>query len=302
MKWYYFMPLITIVLTYLYAKTFVKRRHPLYIIYILFGISGFSALFVKYFLLDYFVDFEQIKPYHFLIYCGFVFLVLSPIFKGVRYRLDLTGLTLGKSTIYALYAVSFLIYFSFFYQLPYAIKAMSLGALEVRDILNVEKKSILPSGIFTTIAVAVSTFYIVFSVFFFILLVKSKNLFLKISMFVGSTLYVVSSLCFTARDGAVYYGLTMVFLLFIFSNYFNKESFKRIKKLTIISSILILGFLVTFTLQRFASDKIIKESNKSEVEIIIGGTQLYWTTAIYLLSGSDRRRNELWNERKVSAH
>lgn len=275
MKWFYFLPLFVVLLSYWYSKTFKKAKHPIYIIYILYGISGVAALFYDSFDLFYFVQFDQFKAYHFLTYGFFIFLVLSPIFQASRYRLKIQNIQFGKGAYYILYMLSFLIFYSFFYQLPYAIKALSLGAYEVRDILNVERKSILPTTYFTTVAVAISSFYMVYSVLFFILLIKSNSIFLKISMFIGGSLYVVSSLCFTARDGVVYFALLMIFLLFIFRENFSKASFKRIRKFTFFSAFSFLLFLITFTYQRFANADLLRTTTRSQKQILIGGTLSY---------------------------
>lgn len=275
MKWFYYIPLFVVLFSYGISRVFKKRSHPIYLIYLLYGLSGVAALFYQSFDLFYFVEFGEFRAYHFLIYGFFIFLVLSPIFTASKYQLNIKNIHLGKMTYYFLYLLSILIIYSFFYQLPYAYKALSLGAYEVRDMLNVERKSILPSNIFTTIAVATSSFYVVYSVLFFILLIKSSSLFLKISMFIGGSLYVVSSLCFTARDGVIYFALIMLFLLFLFRNEFPVSTFNKIKKITLLFSFSFLAFLIVFTLQRFTNDDLLRTTTSSQKQILIGGTLSY---------------------------
>lgn len=224
--------------------------NPLSIILVLYIVSAFSSFFVKEKYLSGF-DFDSYEAWHYLAYTFFVALSLAPVvlLKGAFFNIVDVRIDFPVKAFYAISSVG--IWYSLFYQVPYALTALALGAADVRESLNVAKETILPPTIETTIAVVVSSFYVVFIYMFFFAVARRMSWYYKLSMFVGGLLYVVSSICFTARDGALFYGITMVYCYGIFLRYLDKNVRSWMSKIIVLAAILILGFFVSFTLDRF---------------------------------------------------
>ena len=185
--------------------------NPFWIVLILYLSSAMSSLFVTEEMLPYF-DFSRHSWSSFFLYTVSTLVLLSPIlfFKGAK--LPPVYIRKTRFVTLALTVLSFGVWFAFLYQLPYAVKSLGLGALEVRQSLNVDGKGILPETIMTTFSVVLSSFYVVFALLFYICVVSRFSVFHKVSMLLGSSLYVVSSLTFSARDGGVFWIMTMAFV------------------------------------------------------------------------------------------
>ncbi|MBK7461615.1 MAG: hypothetical protein IPJ50_01950, partial [Betaproteobacteria bacterium] len=154
-----------------------------------------------------------------------------------------------ESTLFFIASIS--IWVALIYQIPYAILAYSLGAEEIRHGLNVLKEGVLPPTLWTTFSVVVSSFYVIFIVMFFYSLTNRMSRFYTISTFIGGALYVVSSICFTARDGALFYAMTLLFAFGLFREDLPANVRSRLSKILAISGALMLMFLIAFTIQRF---------------------------------------------------
>jgi len=229
------------------------KGNPFFVLLAIYMLSAVSSLFVDQDLLPYF-NMAQHSFFSYLIYTASLLVMLAPIvlFKGFKF----TSFTLdvGYGVYFFYLGCSILILFSFVYQVPYALKAISFGALEVREGLNVDGQGVLPQNIFTTIAVVTSSFYVVFIFMFFFSLYKGMSLYFKLTMFLGSSLYVVSSLAFTARDGALFWIFTMFFVFYLFEPVLDEKLVRRFKAILFVGSLGMLFVLASFTAQRFFSD------------------------------------------------
>jgi hypothetical protein len=141
--------------------------------------------------------------------------------------------------------------FSIIYQFPYAIKGLAIGATEVRHQMIINNVYLLPRTSLTTLAVGVSYFYLFYIGLFFISIIQKRNIFIKMSLFVGSLSYMVSGLAFATRDVFVFYGIGFLFVFFYFINVLNKDTIKRIKLLYLLFIFILVTFILSISLQRF---------------------------------------------------
>ena len=126
-------------------------------------------------------------------------------------------------------------WYAFMYLLPYAIQALSVGALDLRREMNMEKVYVLPSSLFTTLAVGAAHFCIFYIVFFFIALIQNRHIFIKISLFIGSISYIISGLTFTGRDVFVLYMFNLIFVYLYFKWFFAGSCGVKQSKLTLVA-------------------------------------------------------------------
>lgn len=228
--------------------------NPLTWVILLYIFSAILSIFIDESFLDYF-DFNKYTAFHYLAYTFFIALTISPIIllKGYSFKTPINFEI--TNIIWLFYLISScLIWFSLIYQIPYAISAVSLGAVDTRLSLNVEGQSVLPETLATTIAVTVSSFYMIFIMLYFIAIKKSMNRFFILSMFVGGILYVVSSLCFMARDGALFYAISFVFVYSLFRFQLSNKQRNRFKIAIILVLTITCLIVASITIQRFYTD------------------------------------------------
>lgn len=229
----------------------VWAGNPLFIVIAIYLTSAVASLFVPESMLSGF-DYSKYQASHYITYTLLISLSLVPIVFLKGRTFTLVGLAPKKYVNILFFFSSILIWFAFFYQLPYALIAFTIGAEDIRHGLNVLNEFILPPTIWTTIAVVVSSFYVVFVVMFFYSLANRMSIIYTVSTFAGGVLYVISSMCFTARDGPVFYVLTVLFAYIMFRGDLSKSVRKKLSLALVIVGCSILVFLVTFTVQRFS--------------------------------------------------
>lgn len=229
---------------------FKRSGNPLMLVVLIYIISGISSYFVGEEVMPTF-DFSAHKYYYYFAYTFFSILVLIPIYFLRGYRLTGISLRAGRSLRLTYIIASIGIWFSLAYQLPYAVLAMSMGAKTVRDGLNVESVSVLPVSYLTTLAVGISSFYVIFIVMFYMAIVKRMGFYYKISMLAGGALYFVSSICFSARDGAIFFALTMLFGFYLFRDLMSDGAKKKVFRVISVFGVIAIVFLCVFSYQRF---------------------------------------------------
>lgn len=189
-----------------------------------------------------------------LLYSILLLITLSPILLLNGYRLP-DFVIANRRGVKAFYKISSVfIWFALLYQIPYAFQALALGAVDVRSALNMEKIGILPESWLTTVAVAVSSFYVVFTIMLFIAIKERMSRFIRVSMMAGSILYVISSLCFTARDGALFCVITLIFAFQLFRGSLATKDVKKIGRIIAIAGGVCLVAISTFSIQRFNAE------------------------------------------------
>lgn len=260
----------------------VLKGNPFSILIAIYLISAIASLFIVNTDLPSF-DFSKHSQMLYFVYSVLIIILLLPIYLMRGYSLLNVDLRMTPFLLAVFWIFSACILFAFIYQIPYALLAIGTGALDVREGLNVEKISILPSSVFTTFSVAVSSFYSVFIIMFFISVVKKLNLLISISMFMGGLLYVVSSLTFAARDGSLFFVLTMIFAYSIFRPHLSKKQTKFIFRGLLFSSIFVLFFFGLFSYQRFVDG--------SDLSTLRGGLTSYIGQQPYVFSETIMQRN-----------
>ncbi|TCK67808.1 hypothetical protein DFQ05_1589 [Winogradskyella wandonensis] len=190
----------------------------------------------------------------FLLFGALILLALYPLMKlrpivnvNSKLKLSKRNMILVKILVYG----NFL---AVLYFLPSVIEAFGLGAEKVRvDVLQLEKGSILPKSIFTTLFVTFTAFNPLIIVLFFLNL-NNMFKFNKYILGLASLSYIFNSLAFQARDGFIYY--IFIFLVVQLNCYGKVPSIlkrKITKKQSYIwlSSLVFLIVLGYITAQRF---------------------------------------------------
>jgi hypothetical protein len=216
-------------------------------------LSAISSIFVGPELLPSF-SFGEHSALSYLVYSLSVLFLLLPVMYFKGFKLGSISLELNSRFVLFYLVCSLLIIFSMIYQIPYALKAIQFGAIEVREGLNVDGEGVLPQSFLTTIAVVTSSFYVLFIFMFFFAVHKGMSWYFKITMFLGGLLYVVSSLAFTARDGALFWIFTMFFVFYLFESILDAKVVRRFRLVLMLGSALMLIVLASFTTQRFFND------------------------------------------------
>ena len=231
----------------------IKRKNKVAItITSLYFLCSFSSLFINSVNLR-FHDFNSDSVFSFLIYT-----IIHAFFLKLTFYLDpyinINQLPTGK--IYN-WMQSILIIgsvYSLIYLLPYAVNTFSLSALDVRTDMQLEGLQVLPSTIFTTIAVGFPSFYFVYCFMFFISIVKKQKIFIILNL-IGPIAFIISVLTVSGRDGVVLIFFAFILTYFLFENLINLNIKKRLKK------VFILGFSIAFipiffiTIDRFSKSE-----------------------------------------------
>lgn len=187
---------------------------------------------------------------NFTIYSFFIFLFLYPALYLKPISIT-TYIPRSKLLHFIMINMVFLGIFSFLYQLPYAIQGLMIGAVDLRHQMNVEGFQLLPNSIFTTLAVAISYFYLFYIAFFFLSIVQKRNYFIRLGLLIGSLSYIISGLAFTTRDVFVFYALGFLFMYFYFHNLFPTKTKSIIKTISSLLLLLMLIGIYYISSQRF---------------------------------------------------
>lgn len=145
--------------------------------------------------------------------------------------------------------------FSFIYQLPFALKALSMSAYEVRTM----EESLLPSSLFTTIAVGFPMFLFIYVFFFFVSVIKRWNKFITLTMFLGSVSFVINVLTVSGRDGFVFFIFAYIFSYYLFEIHLNKRVKQYFRSIAFIglTALILIGTSITIDrFSRFDTDEV----------------------------------------------
>lgn len=188
---------------------------------------------------------------NFTIYGFFLFLFLYPALYLKPISMT-TYIPRSKFLHFIMISMVFLGIFSFVYQLPYAIQGLIIGAVDLRHQMNVEGFQLLPNSIFTTLAVAISYFYLFYIAFFFLSIVQKRNYFIRLGLMLGSLSYIISGLAFTTRDVFIFYLIGFLFMYFYFRNLLPTKTKSIIRIiLSLLLPLMLIG-IYYISSQRFA--------------------------------------------------
>lgn len=278
---------LNIIIAIIFIIPFLKKgiSKDVFVIWGCYFLSSVLALFFDPTTFSGFKRPEAYNTIHFVIYGVLIFYALSPLYviKRKSDRPNLKSYFFShKERIITNFAIIGGLY-SFIYTLPFAIASLKLGAKEVRTyILVLEETSVLPQNFFTTIAVAFATFSSIYLGIFFLSLKSNFNSKKKILLFIISLSYVVNSLCYTARDGLLFY---MIFGLIFILNYWETFSKKLRKRIMLGSLVLVFGSV--YMLKSFTDDRFEDSST---------GTMGYIASQPYVFAENIDQRSEFQKE------
>ncbi len=146
-----------------------------------------------------------------------------------------------------------LILFSFIYLMPFAISVIYIqGFAATRYNLNSLHKSVLPETFFTTMAVATSSYYIIFALLLFVALVRKMGMIRIIIAAVGVGLVFVHAAVFGARDGVVWAVPALLLGLWVVSPGLRPRTRHRVAVAIILLISLGIVYMSLATKDRFA--------------------------------------------------
>jgi hypothetical protein len=164
--------------------------------------------------------------------------------------------------------------YSFIYHIPYASISLSLSATDLRTLQTLYSVYILPDSIFTTIAVAIATFFPLYITLSFIAFSKGRKT-LGFVLIIGSLAYVINGITFSTRDVYIFYP----YMVFIISHVFRINNTGLIKQVSTILKVFIvvssLYMVYQVSLDRF---------NKYAINDISYGTVGYLSQQPYVFA------------------
>lgn len=278
---------LNIIIAIIFIIPFLKKEtsKDVFVIWGSYFLSSVLALFFDPTSFSGFKKAEQYSTIHFVIYGILIFYALSPLYV-IKRKSDRPNFNVYYFNKRERYVVNLAIVgglYSFIYTLPFAIASLKLGAKEIRTyILVLEETTVLPPNFLTTIAVAFATFSSIYLGIFFLSLKSNFNSKKKFFLFIISLSYVVVSLCYTARDGLLFY---LIFGLIFTLNYWDTFQKKLKKRILIGSLFLVLGAI--FMLKSFTEDRFEDSSS---------GTMGYIASQPYVFAENIDKRSQFQNE------
>lgn len=176
--------------------------------------------------------------------------------------------------------------YSILYTIPFAIKALTLGADQVRFMIKT-KGSLMPSSPLTTIAVTFAGCNIFAILFFYIACLTPALKKYRIWLIISSLSYVVSCFAITARDGLIILPCFYIVFYIVFNRSLSEsiqiKAKKSIKYLVIFAAV----FMAIFSFQRFYKE----ESSLNE---LYQGTVGYMSQQRYVFDEVITKQNDFW--------
>lgn len=278
---------INLLISLIFIFPFIFRKNVSYDVYIIWGlyfISNLLALFYDPKNIRGFKNANDYSDFYFVIYGIAIFYSLTPIYsiykKSDRPSIKDFIFSKRQKTLINIAIIGSL--FSIIYSIPYAIISLQLGAKEIRTKVLTSDATVLPVNIFTTIAVAFATFFSIYIGLFFLSIKSNLKPIVKQLLLLSTASYLVNSLCFTARDGVIFFILFSLIFIVVYWKSFSS----KIRKRVYIASVLVL-FIGVYFISSFTQDRFDKSSN---------GTIGYIACQPYVFAENiDRRDNSFDN-------
>lgn len=271
----------------LFIIPLLKRKTPkdIFVIWGLYFISSLTSLFFDPSDLLGFRDRDNYNNFDFILYGLLICYSLSPLYAiskiDKRPRIEKYFFSKGQNYILTIVIIGGI--FSIIYSFPYALESLAKGAKEVRSKVLRSDETVLPLTIYTTIAVAFSTFFSIYLAFFFLSLKSNLKFIKKVLLFLSSCSYLIISLCYTARDGFIFFIIMSGILVLIYWKSFSKKM-KRIAVFCSVLAIIIAGsYLISVTKDRFEENPMV-------------GVYAYISTQPYVFAENIERRGYLGGE------
>lgn len=150
--------------------------------------------------------------------------------------------------------------------MPYAIKAVMMGAEETRHMLREE--SALPPNPLTTFVVGFSALNIYVVLAFYLSSLHESFKKYRIWLFISSFSYIINCFACTGRDGLIVLPAFYACFYIIFKHSINAKVLRTLNYLLVTLGVFVLFFLATFSISRFGQN-----NDKNE---------MYWGTIGYI--------------------
>lgn len=247
---------INLIISILFIFPFIFKKNVSLDVYVIWGLyfaSNVLALFYDPKSLRGFKHLEDYSDFYFVIYGIAIFYSLTPIYsiyrKSDRPLIKTIIFTKKQKKIIGV-AILGAIY-SIIYSIPFAIISLQLGAKEIRTKVLISDATVLPANVFTTIAVAFATFFSIYIGVFFLSIKSNLKPITKKLLLLATVSYLVNSLCFTARDGIIFFVLFSLIFVIVYWESFNTAIKKRVYFASILVMIVGVYFISSFTKDRF---------------------------------------------------
>lgn len=216
-----------------------------------------------------------------LIFSILLLIAFSPWYKFDRWLKNIMSIEIkskyNKRIRFIFIAMLLLSIYAFIYATPYAIKAMAVGASDVRGFIRDD--SFYPSNMYTTICVGVGMMTPLYILAFYISMIENSLKKFRIPLFIASLTYIVTSMPFAARDGFIFIPLAHIFMFQVFKRFIDSKSRKLIIRAFLIGGSFIFVFLLIITLSRFYYEE---QSGMSQIDGLISGTWGYFFQQPYV--------------------
>jgi len=154
--------------------------------------------------------------------------------------------------------------------------------------MQTENLQVLPSTIFTTIAVGFPTFYYIYSFMFFVAIIKKQKLVSYLSI-LGLISFIVNVLTVSGRDGVFLSVIALIISYFMFEKLITPTQRGRLKKQFLILLPLAIIPVIIITIDRFSS------TDSFELEVVKKGIVNYLGVQPFIFSDNLKDINPVFN-------
>ncbi|MDO9153336.1 MAG: O-antigen polymerase [Paludibacter sp.] len=194
------------------------------------------------------VSFLNLIIFIFLLFLGFIpWLIFDSWLKKIKFiYLSNKGISVLNVLIPIIIIFSF---FSIIYVFPYSLQSLLLGASEIRGIISDE--SVLPPTVLTTFSVAIAACFPLFVLLFYFSIIDKRLKKYRFFLLISSSVYIFTSMAFTARDGLVILPILYIIFYLIFKKTFSITDIKFLKKTLSVIFVISFLFLINYSVDRF---------------------------------------------------
>ena len=194
---------------------YINRKNSLYFfLLVIYAISFIATEFLQ----NY--EYQRISGYAYT----YLLVILLAFFQPFKYRINLSDVHSYKSLKYlAILFFVLLMPATFFYGYYGILTYMTVDL----SVARIEGITLLPENMFNTIFAAASTLYFVPMMLFFLFLKEHKYRIFRMFLLFSTLSYPLLTLCYSGRDGILYWVMNMSVLILLFFKDSNKKA-KRI--------------------------------------------------------------------------
>lgn len=257
--------LILTIISYVFRKKILSGWVYIAILYFMF-IPGVFFPVKEYigFIND--VSLLNLIMFNFLLFTGFIpWLIFDSWLNKIKlFYLTNNGVSVLKVLIPIIIIFSF---FSIIYVLPYSLHSLLLGANEVRSIIS--DVSVLPLTYTTSFSVAVAACFPLIVLLFYFSIIDKRLKKYRFYLLISSSIYIFTSMAFTARDGLVILPIMYIIFYIIFKKTFSIIDIRFLKKILSVIFLTTFLFLVLYSVDRFYNTN---SNENSKSQNIVNGT------------------------------